>query len=76
MGEGLKGIGGLWLKDGAKGKFFSGEIELGGVKQHILIFKNDKGDNPKRPDYRIYMPEDEEQKAISPEKDFEDDVSF
>ena len=75
MEDGLKSCGGLWLKDGKKGKYFSGEIEIDEVKTHILIFKNDKGDNPKRPDYRIYIPGEE---SISPQKkeSFDDDVPF
>ena len=66
MSEGLKNVGGLWLKEGAKGKFMSGEIELGGVKQHILIFRNDKDGVEKRPDYRIYI--SQEEKPIPPEE--------
>lgn len=69
--EGLKSIGGLWLKDGKKGKYFSGEVELFGTKQHILVFKNDKGDNERRPDYRIYVPNDETEEKDTHARDNE-----
>jgi len=51
-------IGSLWEKGGKKGKFFSGSIkQMNGQELQIVVFKNDKGDNPKRPDYRIYLSE-------------------
>ena len=51
-------IGGLWIKDGKNGKFMSGKItQMNGAELNIVVFKNDKGDNPKRPDYRIYLSE-------------------
>jgi len=60
MSEERKSIGGLWLKDGKNGKYFSGEIELFGTKQHIFIFKNmykEEGSN--QPDYRILLPKED-----------------
>ena len=68
-------IGALWLKTSQKGmKFFSGTITVDGVETEIVVFKNDKGDNPKRPDYRIFpsAPQESKQKA----DEFEDDVPF
>ena len=51
-------IGGLWLHEGKGGsKFMAGEIEVDGKKVPIIVFKNDKRDNPKRPDYRIFKSE-------------------
>ena len=48
-------VGALWLKMSESGtRFMSGEINIGGVHYPIVIFKNDKGDNDRRPDYRIY----------------------
>lgn len=54
-GTELKAVGALWVKEGSKGKFFSGEIELNGVKTHILIFRNEKGGVDRRPDYRVHI---------------------
>ena len=51
----LKEIGCLWAKKSAKGvKFLAGELTIKDKNHSILIFVNDKGDNDKRPDYRIY----------------------
>lgn len=72
----LKYVGALWLKDGKKGKFMSGKIELLGVEQDILIFKNDKGGNERRPDYQIAIQEDEEEQEKPEPNKFEDDVPF
>lgn len=56
-------IGGLWIKTGRDGhKFMSGEINMFDRKLQIVIFKNDKGDNEKRPDYRIYLSEPRQDK--------------
>ena len=56
----LQKIGALWLKDGKKGKFMSGEIEINGVKTKILVFKNSKQKDT-HPDYQIQMPLDDNQ---------------
>ena len=51
-------IGALWLRKSQKGMtYLSGSIEIAGRKQEIVIFKNDKGNNEKRPDYRIFPSE-------------------
>jgi len=50
-----KPIGALWSKTSSKGTaFFTGNVEIDGIKTDIVIFKNDKGDNEKRPDFKIY----------------------
>ena len=58
----LRKIGGLWLREGKSGKFMSGEIKLSedDEKINFMVFKNDKGDNPKRPDYNIMLKDDDE----------------
>jgi uncharacterized protein (DUF736 family) len=55
-------IGGLWKKTSSKGvEYFSGSIkQMNGQELQIVVFTNDKGDNPKRPDYRIYLSEPRE----------------
>ena len=48
-------VGALWKYTSQKGTpYLSGTIKIGGVDYPIMIFKNDKGDNEKRPDYRVY----------------------
>ena len=57
----LKKIGGLWLKEGPKGKFMSGEIdrEEGGTMK-IMVFKNQyKSEGLNRPDYTINLVTDD-----------------
>lgn len=55
---GLTKIGALWVKDGKKGKFMSGQVEIEGVKYAILVFKNTKTSD-KQPDYNINLRTDE-----------------
>jgi uncharacterized protein (DUF736 family) len=52
-------IGSLWRKTSGKGvEFMSGTFkQTNGQELQIVAFVNDKGDNPKRPDYRIYLSE-------------------
>ena len=51
-----KNIGALWLKEGAKGKYFSGNVEINGQKTNIVIFRNTlKQPGEKTPDYRIFL---------------------
>lgn len=59
---------GLWLKDGKKGKFFSGK--LGSAS--IFIFKNQYKKEDKHPDYEIWIdqPKKQEKKAPSNDDDF------
>ena len=68
-------IGALWLKDGKKGKFMSGQIELDGKKISVLVFKNNKT-KPTHPDYQIVLAEDRGQRPQqyqSGPEPFEDD---
>jgi hypothetical protein len=81
-----KDIGALWIKEGPKGKYFSMVVEIDGVKQNFVGFKNqfkEPGDN--KPDYRIF-PKTEQQKPTETaeklkmpkfsEQDQEDDLPF
>lgn len=46
----------MWKRTSGKGmEFWAGNVELpSGEVMEIIVFTNDKGDNPKRPDFRIY----------------------
>lgn len=56
-------IGSLWLKQSRDGKsYMSGTFQqTNGTELQIVVFKNNKGDNPKRPDYRIFLSEPREE---------------
>jgi hypothetical protein len=74
----LKAAGGLWLKDGAKGKFFSGEFEpegKGGPKYRVMIFKNTEKEG-KQPDYRIMLVDDEGEEPRKRQKPADSDLPF
>ena len=70
----LKKIGSLWLKDGKNGKFMSGTLEMFGIESTVFVFKNDKGENPKRPDYQIFTVANDDPEV--PKKINDDDVPF
>lgn len=57
-----KSIGALWKKDGSKGPFFSGNIEINGMKLEIIAFVERDKKNPKGPDIKIYISKPREQK--------------
>ena len=57
-------VGGIWVKEGAKGRWLSISVEINGVKHNFVGFKNDykeEGDN--KPDYRISLPRPRETAA-------------
>lgn len=62
MGD-LKKIGALWIREGKAGKFFTGEIEINGMKIPLLIFNNRYKEQEKQPDYQIFLGDDKKPKA-------------
>jgi len=46
-------LGVLWEKSGRNGTYFTGNIEIGGEKHRIVVFKNGNKRGEKAPDYRI-----------------------
>ena len=64
-----KTIGALWTKKDKNGNyFFSGMIELGGVKQDIVVFKNrwKEESKPNAPDWKILKSEPRQPKQDDP----------
>lgn len=54
MEEKQKSIGALWLKESKNGnKFMAGNIEIGGVRHDIVMFKNVNKSKTNQPDYHI-----------------------
>jgi len=54
----------VWLKKDKNGKTFLSFKAERDIREgeSINLFKNDKGDNPARPDYRSYEVEEEKEK--------------
>ena len=63
-------IGALWKKEGKSQKFLSGYIkDETGAQTEVVIFANKyKQDNPKAPDYRIYLSVKSEENTKAPAK--------
>lgn len=61
-------IGALWKKEGKNQKFLSGYIkDETGAQTEVVIFANKyKQDNPKAPDYRIYLSVKSEEATKAP----------
>lgn len=77
-----KDIGALWVKQGAKGQYLSGYVEIDGQKHPIVCFLNSYKKEAKHPDYRILKSEkqaprertEEEQRAPLNEESGGDDL--
>ena len=61
-----RSIGGLWTKVDKNGKHFvSGMVEVNGVKQDIVIFKNlYKQEGDRKPDWKIMKSEPRREKPV------------
>ena len=71
----FKEIGALWLKDGKKGKYMSGKMEIDGKDIVIFIHKNTKAKDT-HPDYKVSrtIDDDEPSQESLPKTDVEDDA--
>ena len=71
-------IGALWKKTGQKGEYMTGEVEVNGVKQRIVVFKNSYKEKKTQPDYRIRerKPRGDKPQPKQEEKDFDEDIPF
>ena len=51
----MRKLGALWENTSKKGsKYMSGEIEIGREKVKVLVFRNNRKDKERSPDYIIY----------------------
>lgn len=65
-----KSIGALWKKQGNKGEYMTGNIEIDGGEFKIVVFANGFKDKETQPDYRIYKSQPKQQEAnIEPDSD-------
>lgn len=74
----LKSIGALWRTKSEK-VALAGNLKMegrDGPEISILVFKNDKGDNPKRPDFRIVMVVEGEEGDTGSQTSDESDIPF
>lgn len=67
-------LGALWLKEGKKGKFMSGVLTWGEQKIPLVVFKNNRKQEAKHPDYEIFLSEPREQQQ--PQQAPNDDIPF
>lgn len=52
----MDSIGALWNKiSKTNTRYMSGTVELNGQKINIVAFANDKGDNEKKPDWKLFI---------------------
>lgn len=63
MSDDLQRASGLWLKDGKRGKYMSGETsEAIPAGAKLLIFKNDRKEaGSQQPDYTLFFVDESEQ---------------
>jgi hypothetical protein len=53
--EKRKSNGGLWKKTNQYGEYFSGQLEIEGVKYNFVAYVNRYKDNDRKPDYQLYL---------------------
>lgn len=65
-----KNIAAVWIRKDKNGQSFLSFKAERDIKEgeSIALFKNDKGDNPKRPDYRAYTVEEDKTEEVDFDK--------
>ena len=61
MADEKKSIGGLWKKEKNGHVYYSGQIEIDGVKHNFVCFHNSKKTKDNQPDYYIPAPRPKEE---------------
>jgi uncharacterized protein (DUF736 family) len=56
---GLKKIGAMWKKQGKRGEFLTGQVEVDGKKVDFVVFPNDRKESEKQPDFVINIRTDD-----------------
>ena len=70
-------VGAAWKRQGKKGEFLSVKVTLGGTEYSALMFRNKyKGENDKKPEYEIFISDDEEAPPRQAAQTSDDDVPF
>ena len=60
-----KDCGAVWQRKSANGvEYMTGFVEIAGSKQEIVMYRNKKDGNEKRPDWRIYPSEPKGGEAV------------
>jgi len=64
-------LGAFWTKEGAKGKYLSGSIDLdklkGDGKMSVIMYSNNYKQNDNQPDYILYVSQDAKPQTPSTE---------
>lgn len=64
---GERNLGALWEKQGKKGRYMSGYVEIDGVKHEIVVFPNGYKDAENKPDWKIYPKRNPTDAALPPQ---------
>ena len=46
---------GLWKKEGERGSYYSGSVEIDGVAYWVNLYKNDRKESDKHPDLNLQL---------------------
>lgn len=66
MSEKEKSIGALWQKQGERGVYMTGVIEVDGKQVKLVVFPNSYKKEQKHPDWRIFLSQPREQQVQTP----------
>lgn len=55
MSDKLENIGALWEKENDKGRFFTGNIKIGGIDVNVIIFSNKFKQTDKHPTHVVFL---------------------